>query len=288
MSDFQFEPKIRVKLPSLISEILKQDSINFAMNANKLCNTIFAYYAINHTLIEDISVEGCNNQILQFTLNNENQDAFMALCDTINISTKALFFRNLFFQYCNQPIYVREQIIYNSSYQMLLNAIKARRKLKIRYKNSYRIIEPYFIIKSDGETRNYVFAYCDSQQRYCNYRLSNIHAVGIITKVPFEHYDAEYIKTMHRNFDAFLSYGQTIQVRLDEIGQQMFQRNLTHRPKLLNHQKDIFELECSQLKAQLYFPQFMHHAEILSPPELRTWFHDQFTAVYTMYTKDAG
>lgn len=281
----QFEAKVRVKLPILIYDTLNSDSIRFALNKNKLCNIIFAYYALRYKSIKDLEFGTDSTQVLQFTLNNENQDKFIALCDTITISNKAQFFRNIFFQYCNQPGYLREQIIYAASYEAILLAIKSRRKIKIRYKDTYRIIEPYFIIKSDGETRNYIFAYCDTRQRYCNYRLSNIHAIGILTKLPFEHYDAEYIKTIRNNFDPFLSYGQTIRIRLDNYGKKMFQQNITHRPKILQQHDDIYELECSTLKAQLYFPQFMHHVEILEPAELREWFSVQFQDALNVYKK---
>lgn len=280
----KFEPKVRVNLPTILNEVINADVVTFGVNKNRLCNLIFAYYAKNEQQImnHDISLKDCHT--LQFTLSQENQDLFMALYDTILIQNKADFFRRMIVAYADNPRYIREKIIFCDSNKLLEEAIKSKRKLKIRYSGEYRVIEPYFIIKSDGETRNYIFAYCDVKHRYANYRLANIHAISVLRNTPWEHYDINYIKEIRNNFDAFLSYKQYIKVRLDEHGYKMYQTNMTHRPKLVAQQDDIFEFECSILKARLYFPQFMQHAEILEPLSLRNWFKDKFAEVARLYS----
>ncbi len=284
--EFKFEPKVRVNVPVIVSNIIKSDVSSFEINQNKLCNMIFAYFAMNYHLIDSSDIVSINNQTLQFTLTQENHDRFSALCDTVSITNKAQFFRVILFNYCNYPRYLRERIIFSSSLKIIEDGIKARRKIKIRYKNEYRIIEPFFIIKSDGETRNYIFTYCEKRQSYCNYRLSNIHAVGVSVNALLEHYDSEYIKQIKNSFDAFLSFGHRVKVRFDDEGEEMYRQNLTHRPKLLAQQDNVFEFECSALKAQLYFPQFMHHAEILEPKDLRTWFKEKFNKVAKLYNQN--
>jgi hypothetical protein len=39
-------------------------------------------------------------------------------------------------------------------------------------------------------------------------------------------------------------------------------------------------------RQQLYFPQFMHHAEILEPEDLRAWFKEKFNKVATLYNQN--
>lgn len=279
----KFEPKVRVNLPTILNEVINTDVNNFSINKNRLCNMIFAYF-VNHyqeIVPNDISLKDFHT--LQFTLNQENQDKFMALCDTINLSTKADFFRRMILTYVDNPQFRREQIIFFNSTKMIEEAIKAKRKIKIRYKDEYRIIEPYFIAHSDWETRNYVFVYCENKKRFANYRLAKIHAISILKNMPWEHYETDYVKGVRNSFDAFLSYQQVIKVRLDESGVNMYKNNVTHRPKLLSQNDDLFEFECSPLKAQLYFPQFMYHAEIIEPNSLREWFRENFLMSLNIY-----
>ncbi len=280
--EFESEAKVRVILPEIMFGIIESDAEFFASNKNRMCNQIFAYYSN----LAEISKQEINlkpSRTLQFTLNQENLDRFAAVCDTLQIANKAEYFRQVLYLYCNQPRYQRERILFSRNVELVEESIKARRKLRIRYKDEYRIIEPYFLIKSDGETRNYLFCYCEKRQEYCNYRLMNFHAVTTLRNRMIEHFVPEYINQIKHNFDTFLSYGKVIKVRLTDDGFGMYQRNLTHRPKLLAREGDIFSFECSLLKAQLYFPQFMEHAEILEPAELREWFRERFDEVHQLY-----
>jgi hypothetical protein len=113
--------------------------------------------------------------------------------------------------------------------------------------------------------------------------LAHVKAVSILREQSYEHYDEEYVNGLKNNFDAFLSYGKHIKVRLNSSGVAMYQKNITHRPKLIAQENDIYTFECSALKAQLYFPQFMNNAEILEPAELRTWFKDKYSQVASLY-----
>lgn len=279
---FELDPKVRVNVPEFLNEIIAGDVESFAIAKNRLCNEIFRYYGDKKLKLDsDISLE--NYKVLQFTLNQDNLDYFAAICDSIKIDNKAEYFRKLLYVYCNQPRFMREQVIYFSSCILIKEAIHFKQKLKIRYKDEYRIIEPYALIKSDGETRNYILCYCTKRQEYAIYRLAHIKAVSILRDQLYDYYDEEYVTGLRNNFDAFLSYGKHIKVRLSQSGIKMYQKNITHRPKLIEQENDVYTFECSALKAQLYFPQFMNNAEILEPIELRTWFKDKYTEVAELY-----
>lgn len=280
--EFESEAKVRVILPEIMFGVINSDAEFFASNKNRMCNQIFAYYS-NLAEISKQEISLKPSRTLQFTLNQENIDRFAAVCDTLQIGNKAEYFRQVLYLYCNQPRYLRERILFSKSVQVIEESIKARRKLRIRYKDEYRIVEPYFIIKSDGETRNYLFCYCEKRQEYCNYRLMNFHALATMRQRMLEHYDSVSIEQIRQNFDAFLSSGKQVKVRLSDEGVKFLKRNITHRPKLLEQAGDVYTFECSQLKAQLYFPQFMYHAEILEPASLRMWFKNNFAKVSELY-----
>lgn len=285
---FELDPKIKLKIPEFIAESLAGDVDSFKINKNHMCNEVFRYYSLQDLPITQTQTNWSNSRDLQFTLQQDNLDIFAGICESINIPNKAEYFRQLLYIYCDQPRYMRERVMFSYSVKLVNEAIVAKQPLKIRYKNEYRTIEPYFIIKSDGETRNYIFAYCYTRQAYCNYRLSNIKAVSVLRNQVMEYYDAEYVGKMKNNFDAFLSYGKTVQVKLSPEGEKIYQRNITHRPKQLQQHDDIYTFECSELKAQLYFPQFMEHAEILAPESLRNWFTDKFSQIANIYNQGAA
>jgi len=280
--EFESEAKVRVSVPEIMFGVIADDAEFFATNKNRMCNQIFAYYS-NLTEIHPQEINLKASRTLQFSLNQENLDRFAAVCDSLQVANKAEYFRQVLYLYCNQPRYLRERILFHDNVLLIEESIKARRKLRIRYKDSYRIIEPYLLVKSDGETRNYLFCYCEKRQEYCNYRLMNFHAVATMRNRMVEHYDSEYINQIRQNFDSFLSYGKVVKVRLSADGSQILKRNITHRPKLLEQSGDVYTFECSILKAQLYFSQFMKDAEILEPLELRAWFKNSFAKVIELY-----
>ena len=275
------ESKIRVTLPEYIYNFIINDEKDFEINKNRLCNMIFEMYGESVEIKEHLP-KTKYNKILQFNLSNNNLDIFVDIATRKEIENKADYFRKLFFMYCDQPKYKREQQICNSTVIMAEGAIKSGKKLKIKYKGEYRIVEPYFIASENGETRNYLFCYCYNNKEYRNYRLINIKGVSILNE-SIEHYNEEYIKNIRDNFDPYLSYGSIIKVKFSEYGIEQMNRVMINRPKKIENSGDIYTFECSELKAKLYFPQFLGNAEILEPKELREWFRHEFEKALERY-----
>ena len=277
----EMESKIRVTLPEYIYNFIINDEKDFEINKNRLCNMIFEIYGENVEIEENIP-KTKYNKILQFNLSNNNLDIFVDIVSRKGVENKSDFFRKLFFIYCDQPKYKREQQICRQSLAVIENGIKTGRKIKIRYKDEYRIVEPYFVIRENGETRNYLFCYCCKNNEYRNYRLINIKAISIL-KEEFEHFNEEYIKNVRDNFDPYLSYGKIVKVKLNEYGLKQMEKIVINRPKVIEQEGDIFTFECSDLKAKLYFPQFLENAEIIEPQELREWFKQEFEKAAEKY-----
>lgn len=281
-----FEPKVRITVPAYIQDILNTDMYDFDLTKNKICNEIFfAFHQSHNEQAKRFRLQ--ESTILQFTLSNENLDLFIKLTDQVNFTNKAEFFRQMFFDYCSQPRYVRELSLNEKSIKLVNKAIKEQKQLRIRYKDGLRLVEPYALLKSDNETRNYVYVYCHNKHDYCIYRLANIEAVSI-TANAFEHYDQSLIDGIRHNFDPFLSYGQTVKARLTEAGFQIYERNITHRPQISKQDGNTYEFECSAIRAKLYFPKFFGEVEILEPLELREWFKNGIKNMMNVYQVNGG
>jgi hypothetical protein len=276
-----FENKVRISIPEYIHEILFIDMYDFNLTKNSLCNKIFLAFH-NKVDFETYNISKQETSILQFTLNKVNWDLFIDQFPKQKIANKSEYHRNIIINYCTQPRYMRELSLNEISVSRINQAINQRNQLRIRYKDELRIIEPYAILRSENETRNYVYCYCHKKQDYCNYRLSNIEAVSVMDN-EFEHYDESLIDGVKNNFDPFLSFGNVVRARLSELGQQIYERNITHRPHIIKQENDIYEFECSEIRAKLYFPQFLGEVEILEPANLREWFKDGAKKMADLY-----
>lgn len=275
-----FENKIRITVPEFIIEILNTDTYDFNISKNALCNKIFYAFHLKQDENNYVSKNQAS-KILQFTLNKDNFD-FLIDHFPKQLKNKPEYFRSIIFTYCCQPRYMRELSLNEVNIERINESISTQKRLRIRYKDELRVIEPFAILRSDNETRNYVFAYCLKKQNYCNYRIANFDAISIMND-RFEYYDEELIDGVKNNFDPFLSYGKKVKARLTEIGEQIYQQNITHRPYLIKQDGDIYEFECSELRAKLYFSQFLGEVEILEPLSLRKWFIDGVAKMMNIY-----
>lgn len=277
----QFENKVRITIPEYIHEILHVDMYDFNLNKNILCNKIFFAF---HDKVDSTTYPKSKKEssILQFTLNKTNWDLFIDHFPKQKITNKSEYHRNIIIAYCTQPRYMRELSLNEFSVSRINQAINQKKQLRIRYKDELRVIEPYAILRSENETRNYIYCYCHKKQDYCNYRLSNIEAVSVMENY-FENYSENLINGVKNNFDPFLSFGNVVRAKLSELGQQIYQRNITHRPRIISQENGIYEFECSEIRAKLYFPQFLGEVEILEPLQLREYFKAGSLKMYTLY-----
>ena len=96
-----------------------------------------------------------------------------------------------------------------------------------------------------------------------------------MSKYDVEIKNLDYVKNIDKNFDPFLSFGKNITIKINEVGQKLFERVILNRPKVLEKNGDIWILECTNRLAKIYFPQFLSNVEILEPLNLREWFKDE-------------
>ena len=258
--------KVRFTISDFMNEIMKSDSEYFKLQIGKIGNMIFNYYIDKN--LNKVELEDSSGEIIQFNLNKSNEEIFMDTLIRNKIETEAEYWRNIFFTYINNLRYKREEILFEKNFKNIEKALKDENKIKIKYHNCIRVINPYFIKVSDSENRSYLFCYCEKNNDYRNYRISEIEEIWF-TNEKIEVKDKKYIDEVYKNFDPFLSYKNRVKVKFTEKGLELYEKVLTNRPRVLNKDNNIYTFECDNKLAMIYFAQFFSLIEILEPQELR-------------------
>lgn len=275
--------KVRVTVSDFMFEILKGDAEYFKIPLGKIGNTLFKYFIDKN--LSKIELEESSGKKVQFNLSKENEDIFFDVLREKKASTEAELMRDIFFTYINNLRFKREEIIFYNTFKQIREAIKNNKKIGIKYHSTARIINPYFIEVSSKENRAYLFCYCEKNEDFRNYRISDIENIWNLQKEIYIK-DKEYIiEAIKKNFNPFLSYGNFIKVRMTEEGKALYERVTQNRPKLVKEEGDIYTFECSEKLAKVYFAQFYDEIEIIEPESLRESFKENFKRTYEMYIK---
>ena len=272
--------KVRITVSDFMFEILKGDSEYFKVPVGKIGNTLFKYYIDKN--LSKIKLEESSGKKVQFNLSKENEDIFFDILREKKAETEAELMRDVFFTYINNLRFKREEIIFNDTFKQIREAIKNSKKIGIKYHSTARIVNPYFIELSSKENRSYLFCYCEKNQDFRNYRISDIENIWNLQNEIY--IKKEYIiEAIKKNFNPFLSYGNFIKVRMTEEGKALYERVTQNRPKLVKEEGDIYTFECSDKLAKVYFAQFYDEIEIIEPENLRESFKENFKRTYEMY-----
>ncbi|MHA5067713.1 WYL domain-containing protein [Cetobacterium somerae] len=261
-------------------EKIKEDEIHFKLLTGEIGNRIFSYFSNKE--VEKLNIKTNKGDIIQFNLNKINSELYDTVLKEHNVQVESEFFRDIFFKYLDTPRYLREQILFNTTFLAIDEALKENKKLNIKYNNEIRSIHPYFIKIAPGEDCSYIFCFCEKNNAYRNYRISNIQNISI-SKNSLTKFDIEYIEAIDKNFDPFLSYGKKVIVKLTLEGELLFKRAILNRPLLLEKTNDLWIFQCTNKLAKVYFPQFLAEAEIIEPKELREWFNINLKKAYKIY-----
>ena len=258
--------KVRFTISDFMYEILKSDSEYFKIPIGKIGNIIFNYYIDKN--LNKIELEESNGEVIQFNLNKSNEEIFMDTLIRNKIQVEAQYWRNIFFTYINNLRYKREEILFQKIFRNIKKALKSENKIKIKYHDHIRLINPYFIKISDSESRSYLFCYCEKNQDYRNYKVSEIEEIWF-TNEKIEIKDKKYIEEVYKKFDPFLSYKNKVKIKFTDKGLELYKNILINRPKVLKQEENIYTFECDYKLALIYFSQFFSLVEILEPKELR-------------------
>jgi hypothetical protein len=271
--------KIRFTVPQYISDVVKKDIESFGLSLNGLCNLIFERYKKPR----EAKVErSCYNKIIQFNLNAANISDYEQYW--LNFDNEAEYFRNILTIYANLPRYKRQIFVFDDICKKINEAVKKRLTVEFEYKGSPVEAEPYFIAHSKEEACNYMFCYSLEHKKFLNYKITHLDKLNI-TQTAYTPRETDYVDGVREDFDAFLSVGKTVIVKLSEAGAAQFEKAAHLRPKVLRKEGGIYMLECSEPRAKIYFPKFMGEAEILEPPKLREWFAEKYLKAAGLYSR---
>ena len=259
--------KARVTVSDFMNEIITGDSEYFKLPVGRIGNIIFKYYMDKD--LNKVELGNFSGEVIQFNLNKKNEEIFMDTLIRNKVEIEAEYWRNIFFTYINNLRYKREEILFENKFKDIREAIKTEKKIKIKYHKYIRLVNPYFIKVSDSENRSYLFCYCEKNNDYRNYRISEIEEIWL-TNEKNEIRDKKYIDDVRKNFDPFLSYKNRVKVKFTEKGIELYEKVLANRPRLIEEKDEIYTFECDNKLAMIYFAQFYSEVKILEPEELKT------------------
>lgn len=272
--------KIGIYISFFMKEVLENDKENFNIELGAIGNRIFEYYSSKE--IEKNCFKTRYSEKIQFNLNKINEEMFFKVLKEQNYESESEYMRDVILTYINNPRYIREEILFSQNFIDIQNAIEKNRKLNIKYNKKVRTVNPYFIKVADRENRSYLFAYCEDNEDYRCYRISEIESI-LISKSEREIKDKKYIEEIYKNFDPFRSYGKRVKVKITEEGKKLLEKAITNRPKIISQSGEIIIFEADERLAQIYFAQFFSEIEILEPLNLREWFKEVFKKTYEKY-----
>ncbi|MDR1835872.1 MAG: WYL domain-containing protein [Fusobacteriaceae bacterium] len=277
--------KIRVTVPEDIWRMMKNDIDEFGINNNKLCNYILTELKYNKNLDVDKLLEPLGRplkRIIQFDLNVSNKEIYFDILKENGVDVEAEYFRELFGLYCSKFKYQRELFIFRDKVKDIVDAVREKRKLKLKYLGKVVTVEPYFIKREEQGDENFLFAYNEEQKSYMNYKLKELEIVSILDE-KIRGKDKKYIENVRKNFDPFLGNGNIVKVRLTKIGEGLLKSLTAYRPKLLKNEGSVWYFEAANENAKLYFRQFSKEAEILEPALLRREIAEEYRQVLELY-----
>lgn len=279
--------KVRVTVPEDIYRIIRNDMEDFGVNNNKLCNYILDKFKFKREYDTEalLLVQGrALTKMVQFDLNVNNKDIYYDILRENKIEVEAEFFRELFKFYTSKYKYERELFIFEDIVKSIMEAIKNKNRMKIRFDGNLYTVEPFFIKRDEQGDENFLFSYVEEIKEYKNFKLKELQVIGVLNdKIPGK--DRKYVENIRKNFDPFLADGNKVKIQLTENGEKLLKSLTNYRPKLLKKEKEFFIFEASNENAKLYFRQFFKDAVIIEPIELREELKKELEDLLNEYRK---
>lgn len=188
-------------------------------------------------------------------------------------------FARLFRSYLEKPVFVREQIIYSETYEVLREAIAKKKTIAFsttRKKDMIRIVFPYEIATGTEELFNYLLcAEYDSngKLRARTFRLSRIEHIHKCHKtVDLNDTVKDYLERMKRYGPAYeINDSEECCVFLSEEGHRSYNFIYYQRPQYLRIEKHkdgyYYFFDCSKDHLVRYFRRFDPGQAVIQKPE---------------------
>lgn len=290
-SNLKTSERSDISVEYYVSEIIKKDCDVFNLANNTLCNIVCHHFdsdkdvrqKYNNLIAKGKEKGEFKGIVLKFKLTQINNNILYTDVD---------YLRFLLMQYINNPVHVREKIIFKKKFELIEKAIKENKKLIVNKLWDNFIIEPYFVSIAKNETANYLFAYRyhknEDFSTYYIYRISNLEIIDLIDE-PQEFKDKNIIKEAKRDFHPWKSFlWEEIKVKVkfrNESGKQILKTYTNNCPKykLIDFDEDIYEFTATEEQLKAYLLPIFNKIIIIEPYELRRWMWDELNDVIDDY-----
>ena len=188
--------KIRVTVPEDIWRLMRNDTEEFGINNNRLCNYILDRLKYDKNIESEKLLETQGRaitKIIQFDLNVSNKEIYYDILKSNGVEVEAEYFRELFEIYTSKFKYQRELFIFEERVKLILEAIKDRKKIRIKYLDRVFNVEPYFIKREERGDENFLFCYDEENKVYNNFKLKELEIISVLN-LKIKGKDKKYIE----------------------------------------------------------------------------------------------
>lgn len=191
--------KIRALVLKAQYDALKEELKRFNVSLYKLGNKLIFIYKDKKIPIQ--SLKNKETAVIQFNANkNLDENNYLDILKKQNIQVEADYIRGIIAKYLNEPVEVREYILFNDVIKTLKKAIELRKKVAIKQQKKYTVINPYFLKRSIKDGLTYLFFYCESTQNFQFYKISDLKQINILNQ-DIELKETSYIEKIKKDKD---------------------------------------------------------------------------------------
>ena len=278
-----YTKNIKISVLKTIDNFISEEAKSFNVSKNKYLAEIFKNFNFKYTpnVKTRMKIYKENTKSIQFAVSKNGLEKYEKLeKDNVIIAD---YCREMLDKFLSLSRIKREQIIMYDKLEMIKEAIKNDMRLNFSTINGTDMVEPYKLIESLKNDKNYIICYKESMDSVINYSLQNI--IKITKRDDAQEYYFDDMDKVDNDFDPFFSYDSVVKIKITAEGEKRFQRKKELRPKILKKDKDIWELECTPFKAFLYFAEFYDEVEILEPEFFRKQITEKINKMYKIYNK---
>lgn len=294
---------------SSISLYLQQREIELdQLFTNSKLDTIDRKFAIDQLL--QTEKQSLIDQIEQYNktrassklyhINDSNVNYLVEDCDeNIYYKRPGQYLRSVIEEYCSLPFIKREQIYRKEVYDIVEQACKEKRILKI-FANYYGkkqlfYVYPYKIVPDSFHTQSYLVCYSRKAEEEEKDKIVASFSMARL-KQPTMLVKSFYLNKVEINdiVNCITNYSpaylvekpELIHVRLTKKGKRSYQSRLYSRPEKIEElsSDDVYVFNCTQQQIFNYFFPFCADAEIISPEDLRNRFRNEHIKALRLYS----
>ena len=243
----------------------------------------------------------------KFRINNENVEMLKeSIEDNYYDSNIGKYLKALLEEYATKPVFIREQILFKDTVDVINKAVSEQRKLKITLYPTISsngevkprrkfYVAPYKITQDPNRSFNYLVGFSkeidkDYKEIECCIRISRIEKINIQSSMgaKISKEKAKQLDNKLQTQTAMYMSGNPISIKVlfTKRGLQNFKKLVHLRPRIYHVDENneyLYTFDCTVVQAINYFFKFGHQAIILEPEELKSSFKERYEKALNEY-----